>query len=145
VIGEKSASMSVSSVSDGTNSYSLGRSATWDGTNLELTEVWYKENASAVAAGATITVTFSATTGPGSSNINIVGACYITGAATSSSLDKVNSTTATTTTTPASGSTGALTNAYEIAIGVIGYYRSAGASAVTEARGSLKYSIPTKA
>ncbi len=129
----KSTAISVSSVSDGTNTYVLGRTSTWDINTFVTVEIWYKANASAVGSGATITINLSAATSNGDS---IASAFYVTGVLTASPLDKVNSGTGVATTTPASGSTGTLTISNEIAIGAVGGYAGGGITATwTESTG----------
>lgn len=105
-------SVTVSSVSDGTNTYVK---ATNTSATFEDAELWYIEPAAAVGAGATITVTFTGNDGGSQAGIHAAQVSGIvaspldkTGGATGNS---VNSLTA---------STGALTQANEIAFGVMG-------------------------
>lgn len=135
VIIEKNTSISVTSVSDGTNSYSLGKSALYDASSFACVEFWYCANANAVAAGATITANFSAAMGPGSGNVPVICAAYSTGVATVSPLDKTASAQFVATTAPSSGSSGTLTQAYEIVFGILGLYSSGGAVTLTESAG----------
>lgn len=129
----KSTAISVSSVSDGTNSYTLARTSTWDVNTFVTYEIWYKANASAVGSGATITATLSATAG----NTNLIAAAYVTGVLTSSPLDKVNSgTTGCSGLSPNSGSTGTLTIANEIVFGGTGGYVSPVTAAVISVESS---------
>lgn len=127
----KSTTISVSSISDGTNSYSLAKSAGWDATNTENEELWYCANAAAIASGATITITYSATTT--GTNPPIAVAAYCTGIATSSPLDKTASTVYAPGTAFSSGSSGTLTQGYELIIGFLGFYNAA--CTITEASG----------
>lgn len=114
VIGNSGASAStVSSASDGTNTYVKGKSQI-NGSGNADGELWYKENAAAVGSGATLTVSF---TGSASNGVAIAAA-RISGIVTASSLDKSAIGPGTGTTTP-SASTGALTQATEIVIGVV--------------------------
>lgn len=101
----------VTSVSDGTNSYSLAARIT-NGT--DTTELWYCENCAAVSSGATITITFTGTYG--GSGYGTASAAKVSGAATSSALDKT-ATQATSGTAP-SVTTAALSQADELLIGV---------------------------
>lgn len=128
---QRSTSFSVSSVSDGTNSYSLGRTSTWSAANGYVVELWYCANASAVGSGATITVTMSAAT----QNPTSLAACYVRGVAVATPLDKANSTDYSPGTAYSSGTTGALTQANEIAFGFVSGYTSAAQTAVTEGSG----------
>jgi len=106
---------SVSTVSDGTNSYSLGVSARGASGTPAAVELWYKSNASAVGSGATITLTFTSGTAGGN-----LAAARVTGINTSSPLDKT-ATDVTTTSTP-TVTTAALTQTNEIAFGIQGGY-----------------------
>lgn len=128
----KSSTISVSSVSDGTNSYTRARTSTWDASNARVVELWYKENASGVSSGATITATASVTS---DANVNMIAAAYVTGVETASALDAVNSTRYAPSTSYASGSTGTLSQADEIAFGVAAGYTASSAATVTEGSG----------
>ncbi len=115
----------VSSVSDGVNSYSLAVAQN-DSVNFDA-EIWYKENAAAVATSATLTVTFSgSTTG---SNGYGCEAAQVSGILPSGSLDKTNSNN-TTTATP-SVTTAALSQSNEIAFGMA--FSNGGTRTYTEA------------
>ena len=103
--------VTVSSVSDGVNNYTR---ATSTNSGSDLVELWYVANAAARASGSTITITFSATYG--GSGYGTASAAYVPNVATVTPLDKIAA-QATTGTTP-SISTGTLTNANEIVIGV---------------------------
>lgn len=117
----------VSSVSDGTNTYSLAKSLN-DGANYAV-ELWYCANAAAVNPGASLTITLSgATTG---SNGYAAQAFQVNGVALVSPLDVTssqNATTASPTTTTAT-----LAQSVEIAFGVS--YRVVGTNTYTEASG----------
>jgi hypothetical protein len=102
-------SVTVSSVSDGTNSYTKATSVSQNG-GVGETSIWYKLNASAVSSGATITVNFSGASGS-PAQAGLIGA-YVTGP---SALDKTNQGTAASTTT--SISTGTLSQSLEIIFG----------------------------
>ncbi len=101
----------VSSMSDGTNTYTLGV-AIDDGANFRL-EIWYKENATAVASG-NITATLSGTTS-GSNGI-ACEAAQVSGVLTSSSLDKTATQSANTLTPTVTTAT--LSTANQIGFGV---------------------------
>lgn len=79
--------ITVSSVSDGTNSYTRAIQIIHGTANTGL-EIWYKENAAAVSSGATVTATMSGTAG--GANAAISGA-QVSGVALSSPLDKTGS------------------------------------------------------
>lgn len=76
-------------VSDGTNSYTQAAVAL-NSTNTRV-EIWYKENASAVGSGATVTATFSGSTGGANGGM---GGIQVTGIISASSLDKTATNTA---------------------------------------------------
>lgn len=99
----------VSTVSDGTNSYVKAVGQTNGTDDVEL---WYKLNASAVGSGATITITFTGTYG--SSGYGTASAAYATNV--TGPVDKTAG-QATTGTTPTI-STGTLTVPRQIVIGV---------------------------
>ncbi len=101
---------SLSSVSVGSNTLARAVNVTSGATVVEL---WYVANAAAVAAGQTMTVTFSALVGGGPAAEACAGT--VSGIATSLPLDKTAS-QATITTSP-SVSSGTLSQASEIAIG----------------------------
>jgi hypothetical protein len=121
--------IAVSSVSDGTNSYSLAKSAGWDATNADAAELWYKENAAAVGSGATITITYSTTASSGA----ISAAGYCTGILASGSLDSTNSAQYAPSTAFSSGATATLAQAKELIIGALGFYNAN--ATVTEGSG----------
>lgn len=114
----------VTGVSDGTNTYTFGGQAIWDGSSGAMAELWYKTNAAAVSSGATISATFNAA--PQVFNTGIAAAY----AANVNSLDKVNNNASPGgSTTPSSGSTGTLTSTAEVAFG---WLYSPGAATPTE-------------
>lgn len=119
--------ITVSSVSDGTNSYSLAVAKN-DSANYDL-EIWYKANAAAVSSGASLTATLSgATTGSngyGAEAVQVAGIYPVT------PLDQIasqNSTTASPTVT-----TSALAAPNEIAIGAS--FQNGGTRTYTEDAG----------
>lgn len=101
---------SVSSVTDGTNTYALAGTARGASAQGDV-ELWYKANATAVASG-TITATLSGTIAAGRSGSMI--AARVTGV-DSTPLDKSANSTATTATPTVS--TGTLSQANEIVFG----------------------------
>lgn len=121
----KSSTISVSSISDGTNSYSVAKSVGWDTNTFAEAALWYKENAAAVASSSTITVTLSTTT---SGNESQACAFYFPGQQVQTgSLDKTAgaSTGASAVTGPSSGASAALSQTEEIVVGFFGGYGSA--------------------
>lgn len=124
------AAQTITSISDGTNSYTAAVTNAWDASTQLTVACWIKENAAAVSSSATITANFSAATIAASSIIN---AGYVIGTLSSSSLDKTNSGITSAGTAYASGTTGTLTQANEIAFGFVAMY-NANAS-VTEGAG----------
>jgi hypothetical protein len=98
----------ITSVSDGTNNYTQ---AVTQNEVSEYDDIWYKSGASPVAAGATITASFS-----GSTNIQIIACIRVAGIISSGALDKVNNAAAVNTGS-ASIATGTLSQANEIIIG----------------------------
>lgn len=127
----------ISSISDGTNSYASAVTNAYDGSTQLVAAIYYKENAAAVSSSATITVTFSGST---ITQPTVISALYVTGVQTSSPLDKTNSGTTSAGTTYASGTTGALTQANEIAIGFIGEYNAS--VTITEGSGFTTLNSP---
>jgi len=118
----KSTTVSVSSISDGTNNYTLAKSAGWDPTNFDNQELWYCANSAPLAPGATITITYSAPT-IGGTNQPVACAGYCMGL-TATPLDKTNSTKYEPGTAYSSGTTGTLTQAKELIIGALGFYNA---------------------
>jgi len=111
MIDDLTTAANVSTVSDGTNTYSRAVQRQ-DATNAVDIEIWYKSGAAAVSSGATITVTLSAATAGAA--VGIQG-FRITGIASTGALDKTNSAQGLGGTTP-SYSTGTLAKANEIII-----------------------------
>lgn len=102
----------VSSVTDGTNTYTLAGTA--KGTSAQASvELWYCANCAAVASGS-ITATFGATIQSGRSKM--IAAARVTGVAIASALDKSANSTASGTTPTVS--TGTLAQANEIIFSV---------------------------
>jgi hypothetical protein len=128
----KSTTVSVSSVSDGTNNYTLAKSAGWDPTNFDNQELWYCANAAAMPVGSTITITYSAAT-IGGTNQPVACAGFCAGILAASPLDKTNSTKYEPGTAYSSGSSGTLTQAKELIIGALGFYNAA--CTITEGSG----------
>lgn len=126
----------VSSVSDGTNSYTKAVGLNNGGNTVDC-EIWYKENAAAVNSGATVTATLSAGMSGGSEGWVIQG-YQASGVATASSLDKT-ATSATNSTTP-SVSSGTLTQADEILFGAS--YNNNSSRTYTEASGFTNLLTP---
>jgi hypothetical protein len=83
---KSSAGASVSSVSDGTNSYTQAAFKVSTNGTVDRVELWYKENAAAVSSGATLTITLSAALGATNPGIN-AGIVQLSGMLTASSLD----------------------------------------------------------
>ena len=108
------ASYTLSSLSDGTNSYSKATSIYFNGTQKLRLDLWYAPNAAAVSSGATITATFSAAV----SEIAMT-AWHVSGLI-ASPLDKVNSAAGATLSTTATTSTGTLSYPNEIVAGCAG-------------------------
>ena len=124
------AAQTVTSVSDGTNSYTAAVTNAFDASTQLVSACWIKENAAAVGSSATITVNFSANT---LAQPSIINAGYVVGTLSSGSLDKTNSGLQAPGTAYASGTTGTLTQANEIAFGFVDMY-NANAS-ITEGAG----------
>lgn len=105
-------------VSDGTNTYTegphlLGGASLWSDTSL-----WYKQNAAAVAAGATYTFTAS-----GGAPVSNICAAQVSGVATTSAFDSAGvgaSNPAQGTSQSPTVTTGTLSQADEILFGVTG-------------------------
>lgn len=123
--------ISVSSVSDGTNTYTKAVSGFNVSTFLD-TEIWYKANAAAVGSGATITATLSTTT---SGSPGVMAAARVTDTVPVSPLDKTNHTEYTSGSLLASGTTGALSQAKEVAFGVAYLYNVGSQTTLTESSG----------
>lgn len=128
VLFNKAATGSVSSVSDGTNTYSLAQASTWTANN-DIEELWYCPNALPVGSGASLVATLSGT----SVGTPLIAAAYVTGVALSSPLDGHNATKYAPATAFNSGATATLAQAKEIAFGFAGFYNAA--ATVTEGSG----------
>jgi hypothetical protein len=127
----KGTTISVSSVSDGTNNYTLAKSAGWNATNFDNQELWYCANAAAVGSGASLVVTYSSTLAVGVTPIAAAG--YCTGILAASPLDSTNSAKYESGTAYSSGATATLAQAKELIIGALGFYSAA--CTVTEGSG----------
>lgn len=127
------ASQTVTSVTDSagnTYTHAVGTFA-----NNMLGDMWYCQNALALASSSTITVNFSGST---LSTLygTVVGAAYCTGVVAASAIDKTNHTEyGTASTTPSSGSTGTLTQASEVAFGWVFGYTAGAQPTITEGAG----------
>lgn len=113
----KSTAITISSISDATNSYSLLKTQAWDVNTFIAGDVWMKENAAAVASSATITVTFNTTTSNGESTAI---AFYVNGTQRQTGLSDVSASTTTGasgTTSPSSGATASLAQTHSLIIG----------------------------
>jgi len=113
-----SAFRTVSTISDGTNSYSVATTSSSSGSG-EDGELWYCKNAAAVASGGKVTITFSGSlTGSGNGAIALV--CRVPGISTATALDKTNATWGQT----YSIASGTLSVANEIVFGTSGSFNS---------------------
>lgn len=110
---------SVIGVTDTINVYARVVQAVWDVSTGVFAELWCKENASALSSAATISVSLSIST---NAQPSTASAFYVTGTLSASSIDKTNNGTTNSGTAYASGSTGTLAQANEIAIGFVGEY-----------------------
>jgi hypothetical protein len=126
------ATQTISSISDGANTYSAAVGATWDATGAFVTGLWQKANAAAVSTSASLTATFSAASSSGT-NVPVICAAYVTGIQATTPLDKTASGKTEPGTAFASGSTGTLTQSNEIAFGFVGAYSNC--TSVTEGSG----------
>lgn len=122
----------ITGVSDGTNTYSAAVTNAWDATSNLVGSIWQKPAAAAVGSSASLTATYSGNT-VGSPNVPTVCAAYVTGIIASTPLDKTNSGKTLPGTAQASGTTGTLTQANEIAFGYLGGFSSC--TSVTEGSG----------
>jgi hypothetical protein len=119
--------LTVSSVSDGTNTYS--KAVAQDNAGTDNHEIWYVANAAAKATSSTITVTMS---GSGdSSNGATIEAFRVTGITATTPLDQTQKQSATTASPTVT--TGTLSQAVEIAFGAS--WRGNGTPTYTEASG----------
>jgi len=126
------AAQTITGVSDGTNTYTQAVHSAWDATGDVVVDTWYKANASPVGAGASLTATFSSASLGGGSNVPVICAGYVSGVV-ASPLDKTNTGKTNNGTVYASGSTGALSSAKQIAWGFLGFYNAT--ATVTEGSG----------
>lgn len=127
-------SLTISSMSDGTNTYSKATSIFFGGGQFTSLNLWYKGNAAAVASGATITATYTSII-----QTVVITAWNVKGLL-SSPLDKTASGVGTTGATSATASTGTLSQANEIVAGCAGTYGSqaySGASGFTNINSRL--------
>ncbi len=99
----------VTSISDGTNSYTK---AVADTTNGFRVEIWYKENAAAVSSGATVTITYGSA--PTNSLVHVM---RVPTAKLSGALDQTAHTGGTASTNTVT--TGALAQTNEVAFGIV--------------------------
>lgn len=106
-------SITITGVSDGTNTYTEAKSTGLYGTYTE-TSLWYCANAQAVSSGATITATFSGTAGSGT-NIGAMAAAQVSGII-SSPLDRTAA-ASTTSAATVTATTSTLAKSNEIAFG----------------------------
>lgn len=127
VVSNSPTNVTVSSVNDGTNAYTLAKRIQ-DASNIYNNELWYKANAAAVGSSATITITFSATT---NNNGCAAQAAHAKGYS-ATPLDVTASQSATTATP--SVTTATLAQAAELAYGS-SYITSTGSTPYTEASG----------
>jgi len=121
--------VSIVSVSDGTNSYARAAASGLIGS-VSRAEIWTKDNAAAVASGATVTVTLSAAGTGGGDGFGIVG-FQVSNLLTTGSLDQAAGTGAANVSTQ-TATTAALAQANEIAIG-----------AGWDGNSSLTYTVPS--
>lgn len=115
----------VSSISDGTNSYSKASGGV--AAAACEAEIWYVANAAAVSSGATLTVTYSATL---DTNCAYAAAFYVTGIVQSSPVDTAPAVTSTGTI-----STGTLSQGKELVVGTAVVFGSTGTLTYSEASG----------
>ena len=103
-----------SAISDGTNSYTLAGTVQSTGAGIFNTSLWYKENASAVVAGATITVTLNTPTTGSGNGLAIIASKIVSTLASSFDKTAGGNTAAATSIT---ATTAALAQPIEIAVG----------------------------
>lgn len=123
----------VSSVSDGTNSYTQAAHYTWDLANGGIYDLWYKANASAVSSSASLVVSYSTTTSPSAQNPPVICAAYVSGVISTSPLDKTAVNITNNGTAYSSTSTGTLSQTNEIAFAMLGSYNAS--HTITEGSG----------
>jgi hypothetical protein len=109
--------VAISSVTDGTNSYTQALSVTPSGSSPATIALYYKENATAVGSGASLVVTWGSNT-----FAQGIVAARVTGIASASSLDVTQS--ATTGTNSPTVASGTLNSASEIIFGFLGGYNT---------------------
>lgn len=127
VLGALAVQTPVSSVADAaSNPWAVGLNK-GQGGGPEDTDIWFGRMNTGLSSGGTVTVTYSGVGGLGQ---GIASLAYVTGLDTTSPLDKavgaVGSSTA-----PSSGTSGTLTQANEICIGVVGRYNAASTVTLT--------------
>lgn len=138
VLAPFSTAQTISSVSDGTNTYTAAVTNAFDAGTQLVAAIYYKQNATAVSSGATVTASFSGNT---IAQPSIIVCGYTTGIITASSLDKTNSGLLAPGTAYASNSTGTLSQANEIAIGFLGEYNAS--VTITEGSGFTTLNAPS--
>lgn len=117
------AAQTITGVNDG-SAYTRAVTNAYDGTSQTVLDIWYRIASSGLASSSTITASFSAASS-GGNNRPLINAAYVTGVITSSTLDKAVSTSFTNNTTAyASGSSGVLSQANEIAFGFMGNFNA---------------------
>lgn len=127
VLGALAVQTPVSSVADAaSNPWAVGLNK-GQGTGPEDTDIWFGRMNTGLSSGGTVTVTYGGVGGLGQ---GIASLAYVTGLDTTSPLDKavgaVGSSTA-----PSSGTSGTLSQANEICIGVVGRYNAASTVTLT--------------
>lgn len=130
---------SITGVSDGTNTYTRAVQSVWDVGTDSWAELWYKENAVGISSGAVIVATYAAAT---NAQPSVISGAYVTGILSSTSLDTTNNGTTVSGTAYASGSTGTLAKANEIAIGFMGEYNAS--TTVTDGSGFININTTTQ-
>ena len=120
VINSSSPTVTVASVSDGTNTYTKAETTGLIGGFTEVS-LWYCGNAAAVGSGGHIVATYSGTDGIG--QVALAAAYIPSGVVLSSGLDQIGQ-GSTTGSNTASATTPALSQAVEIAIGAGGLVAS---------------------
>jgi hypothetical protein len=108
--------VTISSVSDGTNTYSQALFVTDATTNL-TSALWYKANAAAVSSGASLVITFSFIVSNSFGGV-FAAAAQVSGIAMSSPLDSAGATGTAESVSSISVTTGTLAQASEILFGV---------------------------
>lgn len=126
-IGLRTGSISVSSVSDGTNTYTFGLRQT-ESTNVAC-ELWYVANAAAVGSSASLTANFS-----GSASSVGMYAVQVSGVATTSPLDSASASSDSFGSSP-TVTTGTLSLPNEIVFGVNAVFGNGTTITYTESSG----------